>query len=463
MQHFFSAKENKNIILFVVALSSFIAPFMTSSINISLPSIEREFIVDAIKLNWITSSYILSAAVFLVPAGKLADIYGRKRFFNLGIFIYLAATIMASVSQSAMTLILARIVQGIGSAAVFSTNIAILTSVFPPEKRGRVLGINVSAVYIGLSSGPFLGGIMTEHFGWRSIFLFQIPLCLIILIFAYQHIKTEWADAKSEKFDLSGSITYILSILLILLGFSAVPTIKSIIFLSAGFLLLAIFYYVERKVSSPVINFNIFINNITFTFSSLAAFINYTSTFAISFLMSLYLQYIKGISPQQAGLVLLSQPIMMTLFSPFAGKLSDKIEPRIIASIGMGLMTAGLFYFSTISDSTEILSIVAILMLIGFGFALFSSPNTNAIMSSVDKKHYGIASAIFGTMRLTGQMFSMAIVIVVFSVFIGKVRIMPEHYTLFIKCLKILFTMFAILNFSGIFASLARGKIKRDN
>jgi EmrB/QacA subfamily drug resistance transporter len=458
----FSSDEqtNKNVILLVIAISSFLAPFMTSSINISLPSIEKDFLIDAVKLNWISSAYVLSAAVFLVPAGKLADIYGRKKFFLIGNLIYTIATTLAAIATSANILILARIIQGVGSAFVFSTNIAIITSVFPFSERGRVLGINVSAVYIGLTIGPFLGGVLTGHLGWRSIFFFQIPFCLAILLLGKSKIALEWAEAKSEKFDFMGSILYILFLLFFLYGLSKVPTKNFIILIALSALLFIAFFKVESKSKSPIVTFGLFRNNMTFAFSCLAAFINYTSTFAVSFLLSLFLQYIKDLSPQQAGLILLAQPIIMAIFSPLAGKLSDKIEPRVIASLGMALISASLFALSRLGTNTGMVFIIFSLTILGFGFALFSSPNANAIMSSVDKKFYGLASAFLGTMRLTGQMVSMAVAIVFFTLIIGKVRISPEHYGNFISALKYLFLTFGTISFVGIFASMFRSKIR---
>ncbi len=176
--------------------------------------------------------------------------------------------------------------------------------------------------------------------------------------------------------------------------------------------------------------------------------------------MSLYLQYIKGLNSEQAGLILVAQPVVMAVFSPFAGKLSDKIEPRVVASIGMAFTTVGLLFLSFLNENTAIEYIVGSLIMLGFGFALFSSPNTNAVMSSVEKKFYGVASATLGTMRLTGQMLSMGIATLIFAVFIGRVEIAPEYYLPFLKSVNIAFIIFSALCFAGIFASLARGKVR---
>jgi MFS family permease len=204
---------------------------------------------------------------------------------------------------------------------------------------------------------------------------------------------------------------------------------------------------------------NMFSNNRTFTFSNLAALINYSATFAVSFLLSLYLQYIKGLPPQSAGMVLVAQPFVMTVFSPLAGRLSDRVEPRVVASIGMTLTTIGLILFTFLDNETSLAFIVFNLILLGFGFAMFSSPNTNAIMTSVEKRYYGIASGTLGTMRLVGQMLSMGIAMLLFAIFIGRAQITPEYYSLFIESVNVAFMIFSVLCFIGIFASLARGKV----
>ncbi|MHC1708642.1 MAG: MFS transporter [Bacteroidales bacterium] len=453
-------QTNKKTILFITTLSSFLTTFMVSSVNIALPSIGKEFTVSAVMLSWITSSFLLTSAVFLVPLGRIADIYGRKKIFITGIVAYGLTSIIAIVANNAFLLVLTRGLQGIAGAMIFSTAVAILTSVFPPGERGKALGFNLAATYIGLSLGPFLGGILTHQLGWRSIFVLNLLFCFAIVPFILWGMKQEWAEAKGEKFDWMGSLVYMLGLSGIMYGFSIFPSLTGIFLVVAGALTMMLFIYLEKKITSPVLNLMHFKNNIIFIFSSIAAFINYSATFAVGFLLSLYLQYIKGFSPQDAGLILVAQPVTMALFSPLAGRLSDKIEPRIVASIGMLLCTTGLFTLVFLNHDTSVTSIVITLLLLGMGFALFSSPNTNAIMSSVERKYYGIASAAVGTMRLTGQAISMSIAMLVFTVIIGKVTITPEVFPLFLQSTHIAFIIFAILCLLGIFASLARGKLR---
>ncbi len=446
--------------LIVVTIASFLTPFMSSAITVALPVIGKEFALDAVFLSWVATSFLLASAVFLVPFGRLADMFGRKRVFTYGILLYTAASLLAGFSGSATVLIAFRVVQGLGSAMVFGTGVAILTSIFPPGERGRMLGFNVAAVYIGLSVGPFFGGLITQHFGWRGIFFVNVPLGLVVIGFLFRMMKDEKTEAKGERFDWVGSVIYALMIISIMYGLSRLPALVGGLCIVVGLLGIAGFTVWELKVRMPVFDLRLFQNNIAFAFSNLAALINYSATAGAGFLLSLYLQYVRGMSPQQAGLVLVAQPVMMAVFSPLAGRLSDRVESRIIASVGMALTAFSLFMFIFLGPGTGIWLIVVLLLVLGFGFALFSSPNMNAIMSSVEQRHYGIASATLATMRLVGQMSSMGVAMLVFALMVGRVQIQPENYLSFLKSVKVAFIIFASVCFLGIFASLARGKMR---
>lgn len=453
---------NKRTTLLVATLSSFLTPFTGSSVNVALPSIGQEFSMDAILLSWVPTSYILASAMFLVPFGKLADIYGRKKIFLYGVFTYTLSSFFSAISTSAIMLICFRVIQGIGAAMTFGTGVAILTSVFSPGERGKVLGINVAAVYSGLSLGPVLGGFLTQQISWRSVFFATVPLGLIIIAFVLWKLKGEWAEARGEKFDFIGSIIYSISLVAIMYGFSMLRnSLLGIWFVLIGAFVFLLFVGWEIRTETPVLDINLFRKNTVFAFSNLAALINYSATFAVGFLLSLYLQYVKALTPQNAGLILTAQPVMMAIFSPFAGRLSDRFEPRIIASMGMAITVVSLLLFAFLKDTTPLQFVVASLILLGIGLAFFSSPNTNAVMSSVEKRFYGVSSATLGTMRLTGQMLSMGIAMVIFAIYLGNVQITPERYSAFLSGMKTAFIIFAVLCFAGIFASLARGKVHK--
>jgi EmrB/QacA subfamily drug resistance transporter len=455
-----AANVSKKTVLLVATMASFLTPFMGSSINIALPTIGKEFAMDAVLLGWIATSYLLAAVVFLVPFGRIADIYGRKMVFTYGILLYTLFSLLSALSTSAIMLISSRILQGIGGAMIFGTGVAILTSVFPAGERGKALGINVAAVYVGLSLGPFIGGILTQHFGWRSIFLINVPLGLVVIAAIFWKLKGEWAEARGDKFDLIGSVIYGPSLVALIYGLSLLPAMAGMWSILIGIVGILIFIWWEKRIASPILRIELFRNNLVFAFSNLAALINYSATFAITFLLSLYLQYTQGFSPQNAGLIVVAMPAVQATFSPLAGRFSDKIEPQIIASLGMGVTTIGLGLLILLNQNTGVAFLLIDLVILGFGFALFSSPNTNAVMSSVDKKYYGVASATLATMRQIGMTFSMGIAMLLFALFIGRVEITAEYYPAFLMSMKTAFIIFTVLCFTGIFASLARGKLR---
>jgi EmrB/QacA subfamily drug resistance transporter len=450
----------KRIILLVTSLSSFLTPFVGSAVNVALPAIGAEFNMNAISLGWVATSYLLAAAIFLVPFGRLADITGRKKIFSLGVLIFTISTLLSAVSVSGSMLIAARILQGLGSSMIFGTGVAILTAAYPPGERGAALGINTAATYTGLSLGPVLGGFLTQSFGWRSIFLVIAGLAWMLMALVYILVKSEWREARGESFDTIGSVLFGLMLVALMYGFSRLPNIIGLWLILAGLALGALLFRVELGIRHPVLNLALFRRNIAFAFSNLAALINYSATFAVGFLLSLYLQYIKGLSPRQAGLILVVQPVLMAVVSPVTGRLSDKVEPRIPASLGMAISAVGLILLVVLQAGTALIVVLACLALLGLGFGLFSSPNTNAVMSSVDKSQLGIASATLATMRLTGQMFSMGLALLVIALFMGPVKIMPEHYDAFLRGLRTAFLIFGCLCGAGVFASLARGKVR---
>lgn len=452
-------KINKNIkwiSLIVCSTTSFLTPFTSSSINVALPTIGNEFKIDTILLNWIATSFLFSLAIFLIPFGRFADVKGRRKMFMMGLTVYLFSSIFLILSNSINLLILLRFIQGIGGAMISSTSVAILTSIFPQNERGKALGINTSAVYIGLSAGPFIGGIIIHNFSWRILFLINIFISFIALMITYTLLKYE--ETSDGEFDFIGSIMYSLILALIIYGFSIHYNPISIPLITAGLILTVIFTLRSTKVKSPILDFKIF-KNTTFTLSNITALINYSSTYALSYLLSLYLQYLRGFNPQQTGLILSIQPIVMSIFSPISGWLSDKIEPRIIVSTGMSIMTICLFLLSNIDFQSQLNLIAVILLILGFGYALFSSPNTNAVMSSIDRRFYGIASAILGTMRFIGQVISMIIAMLISSMIVSGTNITYDKLMLSIK---VTFQVYSFLCFIGILTSLFRGKVRKN-
>lgn len=451
-------RSRLRIILIISTIGSFLTPLIGSMIVLALPQMGAEFSADAIQLGWVPTIYLLTSAMFLIPLGKISDIYGRKKIFLAGICILGISSFLAPFSPTFFTLIILRGVQGVGSACIFGTSVAIVSSAFPKKELGRALGINVTGVYAGLAAGPLLGGVLTQYFGWRSLFFIMVPICIVILYAFIRFIHEEWLNANPPPFDRIGGLLYAGIVFFGIIGITSVTRPAGIGSLCLSLLLLSIFIRYERRITFPVFDVRIFLKNRVFAFSNAAALINYSATFAIAFLLSLYLQIVKGFDPQSAGLILVSQPLIQAFFSPWAGRLSDHIEPGHVASAGMGLNALGLFILATVSAETTVSTIILALLFLGFGFALFSSPNTKAVMGSVPHTEYGLAGATVATMRLIGMVLSMAITLFLFTIFIGAVEIGPDQAADFIRTQRIGFLIFSILCGLGVFISLARGK-----
>lgn len=450
----------RSAVALVIHLGAFLGSFMAASLNLGLPAMGRDLDMSASALTWVASAFLLTAAVFTVPFGRIGDIHGRRRILLYGNVVFAVFSLLSAVAWSPAVMIVSRILQGIGGAMLFATGTALLTSVFPPGERGRVLGKNVTAVYLGLALGPFLGGFLTQHFGWRSVFVVNFLLGMVLVAVTMWRLRGEWAEAAGESFDRAGALLYGTTLVLLMLGFSRLPHGLGAGLLAAGLAVLIAFLVWELRARSPMLDLSLFRRNVVFAFSSLAALIHYSATFAVTFVLSLFLQSAQGRSPQGAGLILVAQPFTMALFSPLAGRLSDRIEPRLLASFGMSLTAVGVFLLSFLRPGTGSPIICAELALLGFGFAFFSSPNTNAVMGALDKRQLGVGSGILGTMRLLGQNMSMGIVMMVLALYLGGRQVDPASTREFMHSLRVIFWIFSALGVAGVFASLARGRVR---
>lgn len=445
--------SNVNAILFVICLSSSLVPFMGSALNLALPYINEDFSINASLSGWIPTSYMLSTAIFQIPCAKFADMIGRRKVFVWGLILFILFTVLSGVASSVVSLIIYRFLSGIGSAMIFGTSAAILMSAIPLQKRGQALGINAATVYFSLAAGPFLGGILTQYWGWQSIFYISALIAFLVLIGALFAIKENWKEERKQTFDITGSALYALGLSAIIYGFTILPAIFGFILLAVGIFIMVVFSVYENKQTNPVFNIKVFFENRVFKYSSLSALINYSATFAISFMLSLYLQYVRGLSPRDAGFILIVQSIMMAVVSFASGKLSDKMSASFLSTLGMSIIFVGLIGLCFIGESTNFYIIIALLILIGFGFGVFSSPNMNILMSSVDKQYYGFASATAGTMRLVGQSLSMGIAMMSISLLIGDIKFSAAVHTELMYSMRITFIICSVLCLFGVYAS----------
>jgi len=445
--------------LIMVLLNGFTTPLMLSAANVALPAIAVDLKINAVMLSWIPMAYLMASAMFVLIFGRLADMYGRKRIFMAGTVSVIITSLLAAISANGELLIAARFLQGVSAAMLYATQIAIVSSVFPPAKRGHAIGLTVSTIYLGLTCGPVIGGYLIDVAGWRASFVFHIPLAIIVLLIAVLKVPGEWLAEEKGEFDIKGAMIYSLSIVFLGIGVSTLPESTSFVLILLGMIGIFVFFKIARRTNHPIFDVSLFFTNRVFTLSCLASFILYTATFANVVLISLYLQYLKGMSASAAGLFMMIQPLTMAVFSPFAGKLSDRIEPRVLASTGMAMTAIGLLMLALLNGISSTIYLVTALVITGLGFSLFSSPNTNAIMSAVEKRYYGSASGSIATMRVLGQLGSMILVTLVFALIIGQVEIQPANYHNLQQAIHVCFMIAAALCLPGFILSLVRGRM----
>ncbi len=449
---------SRRFILILITLATFLNPFTGTAVNLALPAIGTEFAADAATLAWVSSAYILASVIFLLPGGRLGDSRGRVTVFTAGTIIYAAGALLTILTPTIGMLLLFRFLQGIGGALIYANSVALITFLYPPGERGYAIGLNTTAVYAGLSLGPFLGGALTQFLGWRSIFIVTALLAIPVLAYA-RRFPVSLNERHQEDFDVPGLILSSALIFCLFLGLASATTVGGMLLLGAALVLGAVFFVVELRQQNPLLPVSLLSQNRVFAASNIAALINYSATYAIAFLLSLYLQYIRGYEPIAAGTLLLIQPVVQVFIAPVSGRLADRMQPGYIASAGMAISAVGLFGLSMLDETTSIRWVLALLVVLGVGVGLFSSPNTTAIMGCVEPKSYGSASAMTAMMRSLGMMLSMGAVLVVFAVIMGSTAVTPAIFSEFLRSIRLIFLAFGILSAIGVVLSLLRTRL----
>jgi MFS family permease len=450
--------RRRKLILWTAISSNILGNSGLIGINLAIPSIQEEMDLNAVQVGFLTLSTMLVMAMCSAPVARLSDLIGRHRVTVIGLWITIITSAAAALSYSYASLFVARALNGLGLVSFFTTVTTMVTAVYPARERGRVLGLAIASVYIGLSVGPILVGNLVEYLGWRSLFWFTVagmipPLVLIKMV------PRDVPPTPDEKLDYPAAALWAAGLGLGFAGLAGIGDSHAVPALVLGVVLTGLFLYRNFRSSAPMLDMRLFLDSRRFSFSSLAAFISYLSSTSIAFLMSLYLQYSRGMSPAEAGFMLVAQPIVQAALTPFAGRLSDRVDAGKLASAGLGIIAVTIVIFATtLSGTTSNALLILTLAMTGAGFALFSAPNSNAIMSSVPPLRLGQASGVITVTRLCGQISSLALTTVIFSVVIGPGSITPDKYPAFITASKICFWIFAPLCLAGILASLARGR-----
>jgi EmrB/QacA subfamily drug resistance transporter len=464
----------KWVALLITTIGSFMSSLDGSIVNIALPAIASDLKIGFETVLWVPVGYLLVLTILLISFGRLADIKGRKKLFNLGFAIFTVGSALCGVSQTGIQLLLSRILQGMGGALLISNSAAIVTDAFPGYERGKALGVNAMAVYIGLVTGPILGGFLVQYLGWRSVFYVNIPIGIFLTVFGTIRLKELAAIVPSQRFDLLGAGTFSFGLAMLLLALTFAPSYGwfsnfTITLFALSLVFLFLFIFVEgRRAAYPMIDLNLFLRSRLFSAANLTALLNYTAISGVGFLMSFYLQVVLGYATEEAGLIIIPMPLVMAVLSPLSGWASDKVGSRLISSAGMAIITFSFLLLSSIPMEPSSVDVAGRLVILGLGMGLFSTPNTSAVMGSVPKERLGVAAGVLGTMRSLGMVLGVAImgVITAASLPLGSAELLFTGLGIsqpvvvvaeFVTGVHNAFLFSALVSAAGIITSLIRG------
>lgn len=444
--------------LIIVCLGSIIGPLGMASVNIAIPDLAADLQANAKMVSWLPTLFILSSVIFMLPASKLADNFGRKRIYAYGLGLNAFSSFMCGLGTSIEWVLFWRFVQGGASAMIFGTGVAIITSVTPPHKRGAALGIAAACIYIGLTVAPAVGGWLTELWGWRSVFLFQVPIVIALLVLIKMRLLGEWKNEEKTRYDWWGTGIFAVFSCSLVYGLSILPSILGILMLVLSAISMAFFIIHQSRSRRPLIRVQMFRESRVFSMSLTTSLLMYASNFPLVFLMSLYLQYVKGLSPSHAGQVILVQALSMAIMAPLSGKLADRFQPRLVATLGCVIVACGLLVLSLMNTQTSVMHIAGSLLLIGIGFGLFSTPNNNAIMSATKTHEVGVASASMNLSRTIGNLFGMSLVNLMVHFYLGDAQFTQEQNPALIQTVEMALNMSLAFVLVACVISAFRGK-----
>ncbi len=445
--------EFETYVILISALTSFFGVFLSNGVIIAVPTIANDFAMNNVIQNWIPTIFFLAMAVSTVPAGQISGKYGVKKSLLVGVVVFLIATLGAALSFSSETFMLFRVIQGACVGLVNVSGMAMVVSAVKPQNRGKALGFTVTGIYLATSLSPVICGFLVFNFGWRSLFYVVIPFLLLCIVLMLLKIPQDWQTYQHDKIDKFGSVLYAIGILLFIYGFTNLVNQMGIIFTIAGIILLVIFSAWELKQKSPVFNMNLF-KNMKFTSSNIAALASYLAIMVVTTILNYHFQYVRGWDAQMSGLILIITPIIMAIIAPNSGKLSDRIHPQKLAAIGMAIATVALLILTFLTKDTPVYMVVIAMILQGVGMGLFSSPNMNAIMSSVPPKDAPTASASQATMRTIGQALSLGLLTLIFAWVMGSLPLETQYAALIVESSQIICGISTVACVISIFASL---------
>jgi len=464
--------QYKYTVLTNTTIGAFMSQLDGNIVLIALPTITRSLNASAFEALWVLMGYILMTAVLLLAFGRLADMYGKVRLYNLGFAIFTIGSGLCSLSINGGMLVFLRLVQGVGAALIWANNAAILTDAFPPNERGRAIGVNLVAGISGSVIGLILGGILTVALGWQSIFWINLPIGAFATFWAYKKLR-ELGTVHHERIDLPGNVLFAGGLTAFLVGLTLGAlsgyTLVDVASMGAGLLMVCGFVYVELHSRTPLMDLTLF----KIRAFSAGIFSNFLASIArsgVSLVLTIYFQGVLIYDAFKAGLALIPFAVAFVSLGPLSGYLSDKYGPRFFTTTGLSISTAGLIGLALIPVNVSYTVLALLMVLVGAGGGMFVAPNISSIMSSAPVTRRGVASGMSATLVTTGALLSLSIS---FAVLATSIRInvlqaifaglpLPSGATpsvdLFIGPMHTIFLIMAIMSLVAIVPSALRGR-----
>lgn len=416
--------ESKWLILLAIGIGTFMSALDGSVVNTTLPVITAYFQTDVATIQWVVTTYLLVVSGLLLSVGRLGDLRGNKTTYVWGFTIFVFGSVLCGSAPTPTFLIGARALQAIGAAMLFANSPAILTKNFPASQRGQALGLQGAMTYLGLTTGPFLGGWLADTFGWHSVFYINVPVGLVAIWLSLRVIPSDRPAEQAERFDLPGALTFLVGLVTLLfalnqghnLGWTS-PLILGLF--SASLLTLGLFLWIESRTPAPMLDLDLFRDRV-FSLATISPVLNYICVYSVLFLTPFYLIQGRGLSASQTGLIMTAQPIVMALTAPVSGRLSDRVGSRLPTTLGMLIMAAGLFLLSRLTLEAPIWLVLLGLAIGGFGTGLFVAPNNSALMGAAPRNRQGIAAGVLALARNVGMVLGIGLTGAIFTTVLSR-------------------------------------------
>ena len=409
----FQGEHRKWWTLAAVALGLFMIMLDNTVVNVALPSMQESLDLEISQLEWIVTGYALTFGALMLTGGKIADLFGRRRTFVAGLGIFTLSSLACGLADGAAMLIWARVVQGVGSALMNPATLSIIAVTFPPQERGRAIGVWVGVSALALAIGPLVGGVLSEHASWQWIFFINLPIGAIAIAAAFAFIDESRDTSREQRADVPGLVTSGLGLFALTYGLIEANhfgwgSTRIVGAFAVAFVALTAFLALERHQRLPMLDLALFHDRM-FAGANTVMLLSALAMFGVFFYVSLYMQQVLGYSPVKAGAMFLPMTVLIIVVAPRAGQLADRTGARLLVGVGQLLVAGALLLFARLTAQSSALALVPPMMISGAGMAMTMTPATAAAMGSVRPDKMGVGSAVLNSARQVGGSIGIAL------------------------------------------------------